>query len=70
MTAPPASAPEAEGEAATLGTLAKKFFFDEAGEDKAEYALIAAMVALSLIATRKTLGNRVSNEFKTIGNHL
>ncbi len=50
--------------------LLKVFLNDETGQDLIEYALIAALVAVAAIAAMKGLGNKISNEFNTIGNSL
>jgi pilus assembly protein Flp/PilA len=43
---------------------------DESGHELIEYALIAALIAVSAIAALKGLTNKISNEFNTIGNSL
>jgi pilus assembly protein Flp/PilA len=43
---------------------------NESGQDLIEYALIAALIAVSAIAALKGLTNKISNEFNTIGNSL
>ena len=50
--------------------LLRVFLSDETGQDLIEYALIAALVAVAAIAAMKGLGNKISNEFNTIGNSL
>jgi pilus assembly protein Flp/PilA len=43
---------------------------DESGQDLIEYALVAALLALSAIAAMGTLSNKISNEFNKVGNSL
>jgi pilus assembly protein Flp/PilA len=43
---------------------------DESGQDLIEYALIAALIAVAAITAMKGLGNKISNDFNTIGNSL
>ncbi len=50
--------------------LLRVFLSDETGQDLIEYALIAALVAVAAITAIKGLGNKISNEFNTIGNSL
>jgi pilus assembly protein Flp/PilA len=48
----------------------RTFLTDESGQDLIEYALIAALIALAAITGMKTLSNKISNEFNTVGNSL
>lgn len=43
---------------------------DESGQDLIEYALIAALIAISAIAALRGISNRISNQFNSIGNSL
>lgn len=43
---------------------------DDSGQDLIEYALIAALIAVSAIVAMRGLGNKISNEFNAIGNSL
>jgi pilus assembly protein Flp/PilA len=54
----------------SLSRLVKCVLLDESGQDLIEYALIAALVAVAAISAIKGLGNKVDNEFNTIGNSL
>jgi Flp pilus assembly pilin Flp len=48
--------------------LAKKFLNDDRGSDLIEYALVAAVLALSAVVAEGRLTNSVGNEFNTITN--
>jgi len=50
--------------------LLRSLIDDEAGQDLIEYALIAALIAVSAIAAMRGLGNKISNEFNTIGTSI
>ena len=50
--------------------LAKSLLIDESGQDLIEYALIAALIAVGVIVAMRSLSNKISNEFNTIGNSL
>jgi pilus assembly protein Flp/PilA len=50
--------------------LAKSLLIDESGQDLIEYALVAALIAVGAIVAMKSLSNKISNEFNTIGNSL
>jgi pilus assembly protein Flp/PilA len=50
--------------------LAQSLMVDESGQDLIEYALIAALIALGAIVAMKSLSNKISNEFNTIGSSL
>ena len=46
------------------------FLSNDSGATAIEYALIAALIALSAIAAMGSLSNKISNEFNTIGNNF
>jgi pilus assembly protein Flp/PilA len=48
----------------------KSLLTDDSGQDLIEYALIAALIALGAIVAMKSLSNKISNEFNTIGSSL
>jgi pilus assembly protein Flp/PilA len=48
----------------------KKMLRDEEGVTAIEYALIAALIAVAIIAALTTLGGKVSNTFDTVSNKL
>jgi pilus assembly protein Flp/PilA len=48
----------------------KSLLTDDSGQDLVEYALIAALIALAAIASMRSLSNKISNEFNTIGSTL
>jgi pilus assembly protein Flp/PilA len=50
--------------------LLTKLLSDDSGQDLIEYALIAALIALSAIAAMGSLSNKISNEFNKVGNSL
>jgi pilus assembly protein Flp/PilA len=50
--------------------LVKSLLNDESGQDLIEYALIAALIAVAAITAIHGLGNKIDNEFNTIGNSL
>jgi pilus assembly protein Flp/PilA len=50
--------------------LLKRLLSDDSGQDLIEYALIAALIALSAIAAMGSLSNKISNEFNKVGNSL
>ena len=54
----------------TLCARATSLLKDDSGQDLIEYALIAALIALSCIAAMKSLSTKISNEFGAIGNSL
>ena len=46
--------------------LLKNLHKEEAGQDLIEYALIAALIAVVLVASLKTVANGISNEFSKV----
>jgi pilus assembly protein Flp/PilA len=54
----------------SITRLAQSLLVDESGQDLIEYALIAALIALGAIVAMKSLSNKISNEFNTIGSTL
>jgi pilus assembly protein Flp/PilA len=50
--------------------LLKNLFNDDSGQDLIEYALVAALLALSALAAMSPLANKIANEFNTVGNSL
>jgi pilus assembly protein Flp/PilA len=46
------------------------FLKDEDGVTSVEYAVMAALIALVVIAGATFLGNQVNNTFNTIGNEV
>jgi pilus assembly protein Flp/PilA len=48
----------------------KTLLTDDSGQDLIEYALIAALIALAAIVSMRSLANKISNEFNTVGNSL
>jgi pilus assembly protein Flp/PilA len=50
--------------------LLRDFLNEDSGQDLIEYALIAALIAVAAISALRGLGNKISNEFNTIGSSL
>ena len=50
--------------------LVKNLLAEDSGQDLIEYALVAAVLALSALAAMGSLSNKISNEFNTVGNSL
>jgi len=50
--------------------LLRSFLIEDSGQDLIEYALIAALIAVAAISAVRGLGNKISNEFNTIGSSL
>ena len=50
--------------------LLRNFVNDECGADLIEYALVAAVLALSALAAQASLITRVQGEFNMITNHF
>ncbi len=53
-----------------LVNLLKNLHDEESGQDLIEYALIAALIAVSSIAAMSTLATSISTEFGKVGNQL
>ena len=47
-----------------------KFLCDESGQDLIEYALIAALIALSAVGAMSTVGSSISNVFNSVGSDI
>jgi pilus assembly protein Flp/PilA len=50
--------------------LLKKLAAEESGQDMIEYALVAALVGLGVLAAMKGLKNSVGNNFNGVDNSL
>jgi Flp pilus assembly pilin Flp len=50
--------------------LLKSFLNDECGADLIEYALVAAILALSAVAAEASLTKKIGNEFNYITNNF
>ena len=48
----------------------KKFVANESGATAIEYALIASLIAVSIIGSLSTLGTKLSSEFAEVGSAL
>jgi len=47
-----------------------RFVDDQRGATAIEYALIASLVALAIVAALSTLGTQLASEFSEVGNAL
>ena len=52
------------------GQIVRSLLTDESGQDLIEYALIAALIAVSAVAAMGSLSNKISNEFDKVGNSM
>ena len=52
----------------TIQNICSKFLKDETGATAIEYALIATLIAVALIAGATTLGNKVEDSFDQTAN--
>ena len=50
--------------------LLKKFMQDESGQDLIEYALVAALIGLGIIASMNALSTSIANTFNGVGTSL
>jgi pilus assembly protein Flp/PilA len=50
--------------------LLKSLVTEDSGQDLIEYALIAALIAVSAVAAMHSLSNKIANEFNSVGNSL
>jgi pilus assembly protein Flp/PilA len=48
----------------------RRLAHDEAGQDLIEYAFVAAIVGLGVIAAMKGLSNNIGKDFNSVGNSL
>ena len=46
------------------------FLRDETGQDMIEYALVAALIGLSAVASMKTLSTKIGTAFTSVGTSL
>ncbi|GJE14490.1 MULTISPECIES: Flp family type IVb pilin [Methylobacterium] len=53
-----------------MKTLFKRFASDESGATAIEYGMIAALIAVAIIATLKTVGTSLTAKFTQISNNL
>jgi pilus assembly protein Flp/PilA len=61
---------EMENDMAQRITTLRAFWSNESGQDLIEYALIAALVALTTVAAMSSLANSISNSFSSAGSQL
>ena len=54
----------------TVKQLFKKLIAEDSGQDLIEYALVAALVGLGLIAAISGLKNSISSSFNSVGSGL
>jgi pilus assembly protein Flp/PilA len=50
--------------------LCRRIYLEEAAQDLVEYALIGALVALTAIASIRSVGTAVRNTFSALGSEL
>ena len=53
-----------------MKTLFKRFASDESGATAIEYGMIAALIAVAIIATLKSLGGTLNTKFQAISTNL
>ncbi|MBE7249576.1 MAG: Flp family type IVb pilin [Actinomycetospora chiangmaiensis] len=53
-----------------MKTLFSRFASDESGATAIEYGMIAALIAVVIITTLKTLGGQLNNKFTAISTNL
>lgn len=53
-----------------MSKLFARFLKDESGATAIEYGLIAALIAVGIIAAATTLGDQISNTFKTVSDEM
>ncbi len=51
-------------------TMLKRFLADESGATAIEYALLAGLIAVAVIAGAKTLGTNVGTKFNNIAGNI
>jgi pilus assembly protein Flp/PilA len=54
----------------TMMQLLKKFVADESGQDMIEYALIAALLGLSVATVLRNFSNSIGGDFTGVSNRL
>ena len=53
-----------------MKTLFQRFASDESGATAIEYGMIAALIAVAIIATLRTVGTSLTTKFTQISNNL
>ena len=53
-----------------MGTLVRRFLYDEAGATAIEYGLIASGIAVAIITVVGSLGSNLSNVFANVSGSL
>ncbi|MCT8999160.1 Flp family type IVb pilin [Chelativorans intermedius] len=53
-----------------MSKLFARFLKDESGATAIEYGLIAALIAVGIITAATTLGDQISNTFKTVSDEM
>lgn len=48
----------------------RHLLYDDSGQDLIEYALVAALVGLGVLAAMRGLKNSIGNSFNSVGNSL
>jgi pilus assembly protein Flp/PilA len=62
--------PSAEKERTHMFKMVKKLAVEEQGADATEYALLAALIAIGIVAGASMLGESISDLFNGIGGRL
>ncbi|MBD0371400.1 MAG: Flp family type IVb pilin [Pyrinomonadaceae bacterium] len=64
----PAQAPTDFVQPVGEGEMIRRFLKDETGLELSEYAVAAALIALTIVGTITTLGDNITNRIKTLAN--
>jgi Flp pilus assembly pilin Flp len=53
-----------------VGTLLRKLFLDEDGQDIAEYAVMLAVILVIVVGTVRLIGSNANNVFSAVGSSI
>ena len=53
-----------------MGTLFRKLFLDEDGQDIAEYAVMLAVILVIVVGTVRLIGSNANNVFSAVGSSI
>ena len=53
-----------------MGTLLRKLFLDEDGQDIAEYAVMLAVILVIVVGTVRLIGSNANNVFSAVGSSI
>jgi pilus assembly protein Flp/PilA len=62
--------PDQHRRTTTMYATFSRFIRDDSGATALEYGLIAGLIAAVMVTATKTLGDKLSNSFTTVGNKL